>query len=573
MRNCRVFGFCFVVSFILFSVNSIFALPCDINESNRVDGFDLILFSRVRGSTPTSPRWFPEADVNNDKIIDEKDLEILTKHFARRGIVSSLWVVDYNSNKIIKLSGITGKELLRLGCFLNPYALGINPFDGSCWIADQNNNQIVKLISTATTELLRIGGFNQPCFVSVNSVDESLWIADCYNNQLVRLDKNGAELVRAGGFNRPVSAAVDIFDGGCWVADYEKNQVVKLSPGGKELKRLSGFNRPRCVALIPEEIKPDAPQINVLEDSDCIDIGGDVNFNIVCSDVNGVIEKFELDFDGDGIFDSSLDSNSSGSIIHVYESAGVYNPVVKARDDSWLVNYDYKNIIRVGKLTVKASANPISGKAPLVVNFGSQLFDPVDGRVENYQWDFDGDGIYEFLSVVSGGTSYTYKNLGVHQAVLKVTDTDGSIVFYQWDFDGDSTFDLNSTSGCDVTYIYSIEGIYKPLLRVTDNSGLTDSFYSTVTVKQASAEPEKPHVEAIGSPSFGLAPLAVLFSGTGSDSDGQVVKYEWDFRDKMYFSSDSTGMVNHTYGSTGVYKAVFKVTDNSGLYATTNLLG
>ncbi|MEW6086684.1 MAG: PKD domain-containing protein [bacterium] len=724
----RFIAFIIIFPFILTS--PVLALPADINESNRVDGFDLILFSRVKGATPESPNWLQEADINNDKIIDEKDLSFFAVHFARKGVVSSLWVSDYNNNKIVRLSGKTGKELLRTGGFLNPYSMAVNPLDGSCWIcdygnnriikldaggrellkitgfnkpqsiaynwrdgscwvgeydkvaklssngevlfrasgflnpasldidlldgscwiadydhnqavklnanglelvrkggfnkpvsvsvnqgdgscwiADKYNNQVVRLISTGTTELVRIGGFNRPNFISVNWQDESIWIADYENNQVARLDKNGAELARTSGFIHPVSVSADPFDYGCWVADYERNQVVKLSPNGKEVMRLAGFNRPKWVSLVPEEIKPDGPYVNVSANKNRIDTGEVVDLNVSGVDSNGYIQKYEIDFEGDGVFDTSLDT--AGSISHVYESLGIYNAVVKGTDDSFLQKYD-NEIIRIGKLVVKAAADTTSGNAPLKVNFSAVLFDPTDGRVENYQWDFDGDGIFDYLSTTSGAISYIYQNVKTYKATVKVTDTDGAtaidsvivtvsgsapkakasanpgqgvipltvnlsasgtsdpdgfITLYQWDFNRDGIFDWNSVLSGDASWTYLEKGTYNPGLKVTDNSGLSDSSYCTVIVNQS-----PPKAQASANPASGNAPLNVNFNGTGSDIDGNIVKYEWDFGDGNTWNSDSSGITSYIYDSPGVYNAVFKATDNEGGYATASIV-
>lgn len=56
------------------------------------------------------------------------------------------------------------------------------------------------------------------------------------------------------------------------------------------------------------------------------------------------------------------------------------------------------------------------------------------------------------------------------------TDTDGSIVKYEWDFEGDGIFDLAilpsaAIADGSISHIYAKEGTYKPALRVTDNRG------------------------------------------------------------------------------------------------------
>jgi parallel beta-helix repeat protein len=54
----------------------------DINDDDKVDIKDLILFIKAFGSYPSHPRWNPNADVNSDGRVDIKDLVLLIKHFG-----------------------------------------------------------------------------------------------------------------------------------------------------------------------------------------------------------------------------------------------------------------------------------------------------------------------------------------------------------------------------------------------------------------------------------------------------------------------------------------------------------
>ena len=55
------------------------------------------------------------------------------------------------------------------------------------------------------------------------------------------------------------------------------------------------------------------------------------------------------------------------------------------------------------------------------------------------------------------------------------SDEDGVIVLYEWDFDGDGIYELSSEDNGRTTNIYNTEGEYTPTLRVTDNIGHTAS--------------------------------------------------------------------------------------------------
>lgn len=88
-------------------------------------------------------------------------------------------------------------------------------------------------------------------------------------------------------------------------------------------------------------------------------------------------------------------------------------------------------------LTLQASANrppqagftyyPPSEQAELTINTvvtfdASPSFDP-DGRIIKYEWDFEGDGIYD-LSSSSPATEWLYDNGGNFRVSLRVTDDD-----------------------------------------------------------------------------------------------------------------------------------------------------
>jgi PKD repeat protein len=109
----------------------------------------------------------------------------------------------------------------------------------------------------------------------------------------------------------------------------------------------------------------------------------------------------------------------------------------------------------------------------LTINFSAGLIDPINGFIDNYQWDFDGDGLFDYYSESTGNISHVYGKAGSYKATLKVTD-------------GPHT--------------------------------ATDSL--TITVL-----PSPPTATAVASPSSGPKPLSVNFAGTGNDPDGTIISY------------------------------------------------
>ena len=74
--------------------------------------------------------------------------------------------------------------------------------------------------------------------------------------------------------------------------------------------------------------------------------------------------------------------------------------------------------------TVTLSANTTSGNAPLAVNFTATATD-TDGNIAQYEWDLDGNGVYEAANTNSTNI-YTYNSAGTYNARVRVTDNSAS---------------------------------------------------------------------------------------------------------------------------------------------------
>jgi PKD repeat protein len=79
------------------------------------------------------------------------------------------------------------------------------------------------------------------------------------------------------------------------------------------------------------------------------------------------------------------------------------------------------------------------------------------------------------------------------------TDSDGTIVLYEWDFDGDGIFDMDTGATSTVSTEYTTAGDYDPAVRVTDDSGDSDtvSLSETVSGGVAPRTPGRPDCQRI----------------------------------------------------------------------------
>lgn len=250
-----------------------------------------------------------------------------------------------------------------------------------------------------------------------------------------------------------------------------------------------------------------------------------VYFTTDGEDPAGTIQFFRWDFDGNGTYDTY--DTVARDYNHTYNTAGTYNATLYV----WSSTGETAS----ASITITAENNPPVATADVV---------PSNGEVP--------------LTVQMMGSG---------------SDVDGSIVFYEWDFDGDGVYDWSSTTTGNTSHTYTVVGVFNAVFRVTDNSGLTDAATATTTVVRT-GPPGSPTATASASPSTGNAPLNVNFYGSATDPDNDVVLYEWDFEnDGTYdWSSATSGNTSHTYNAAGTHVASFKVTDATGLTGIDQIL-
>ncbi|MCP4104074.1 MAG: PKD domain-containing protein [Desulfobacteraceae bacterium] len=355
-----------------------------------------------------------------------------------------------------------------------------------------------------------------------------------------------------------------------------------------------------------------------------------INFNLVTTDGTD-INTVSLPFGVTGITNAEelgsnipycdtiwyWDAETQGYVGHPIGTEINNFPVTSGH--SYFVNVTGNGNWQYGDVSFDATltASPVSGLAPLTVNFYATAKDTSETVIEDYSLAFgDGSEVPPQSGTgcnwrcFGGSYSYTYETSGTYEAVLTVTnadgeiatdritihvssnppvasaelspsngavpltvyftgtgeDSDGSISLYEWDFDGDGTFEYSSSDTGNTSHEYTQQGVFNAVFRVTDNDGLTDTADFTLTAVRT-GQPGSPTATASGYPVSGDTPLDVSFYGTGIDPNGTVAKYEWDFDgDGTYdWSSSESGSTTHTYTMPGEYIVAFRVTDNSGL--------
>ncbi|MBU4589315.1 MAG: carboxypeptidase regulatory-like domain-containing protein [Candidatus Omnitrophica bacterium] len=322
----------------------------------------------------------------------------------------------------------------------------------------------------------------------------------------------------------------------------------------------------------------------------------EVNFSAESVD-DGSVVKYEWDFDGKGVYDFT--SIETGDAVFIYTGKGDFTAVLRK------TNKNGQTKTHTVKIDVERNsdapyvfldASPLRGAAPCKVYFKGSAISSAD--ICRYEWDFNGDGVFEAGSVKSGNVVRVYGSPATYEVEFKVTNSEGlsdservsieildpgalnvtpiisdykgdvpievnfdalidsinPIQKYQWDFEGDGIFDFTSTDSPVVNHTYFQPGLHAPTLRVTDQNNISREarkelrfgVFNKNTVKCGKLQIKKRK---------GKAPFEAEFSFV-SDFDLEDASYLWDFDgDGVCNLVTSAPEAGFTYYDSGVYAA------------------
>jgi len=155
----------------------------------------------------------------------------------------------------------------------------------------------------------------------------------------------------------------------------------------------------------------------------------DVTLNATASDNEGAIASYEWDFNGDGVYDETTESNQ---VRHTYETPGQFKIGVRLTDAEGAVAE-----LSPIHMEVNASAVPIpnvslrtnlrspQGTAPLEVNFTASASDPARTGITSWEWDLDGDGVVDLTD--ESRVSFTFDKVGNFYPRVRVTNAEGAV--------------------------------------------------------------------------------------------------------------------------------------------------
>ena len=178
------------------------------------------------------------------------------------------------------------------------------------------------------------------------------------------------------------------------------------------------------------------------------------------------------------------------------------------------------------------------------------------------------------LPTANAGTD---KSITLPENAISLTgsgkDADGTIVKYQWTKkSGPVNYQFANVTAATAEVSKLVQGVYLFELTVSDNEGATAS--STVQVIVNKALNKTPTVNAGGNQSITLPENKVSLKGSGNDTDGTIIKYQWtkktgpsDFN--IVGASSSVTEVNSL--KEGIYIFELTATDNEGATASSTM--
>jgi PKD repeat protein len=327
-----------------------------------------------------------------------------------------------------------------------------------------------------------------------------------------------------------------------------------------------------------------------------------VSFKADADDPDGFIDSYEWDF-GDET------TSSREKILHTYYTSGLYDVTLTVKDNKGDSATDTIQISVEDELLQNEPPNADASVEPNVAFVHEELSflgtgDDDDGWITSFDWDFDGDGNFDWQSNTTGFTKYAYEISGEYTAVFQVTDnnfeTDTDSVFvtiqptenqppnavisqpqnnaefevdeviqfdgsesndpdddtltYSWDFgDGDIALEAKPS------HSYSEEGNFTVQLTVNDGQ---ESDTESITIRIIIIENHPPNADIVSPEQDDVFQVntPVTFDGTNSsDPDGDFIYYYWDFGDGSVGTGPTT---THVYLAVGTYNVVLRVEDN-----------
>ncbi|MCH7471857.1 hypothetical protein IIA79_02775 [bacterium] len=142
---------------------------------------------------------------------------------------------------------------------------------------------------------------------------------------------------------------------------------------------------------------------------------------------------------------------------------------------------------------------------------------------------------------------------------------------YDWDIDGDGVYDITDDTTGEAAVDTSATGIIRPSVRgVSDGPGGPGTSIALGGVSLIITGNTRPVASATADPQSGITPLDVTFVGIAEDAEDDVsaLTFAWDLDGDGIFEPDTDTLTPavQKYADPGLYNAKFRVEDGQGAW-------
>ncbi len=337
-----------------------------------------------------------------------------------------------------------------------------------------------------------------------------------------------------------------------------------------------------------------------------------VTFNGAASTAtgSGSIVRYEWDLDGAAGYE--LDTGATAQAQAQYATAGVHNVSLRVTDNCGQTDTVPGSVfVQNNPPTAAFTATPNPAAIGANISFDASASSDAGGGIAKYEWDWNGDGVFETDALADATTDHAYAAAGTYFVGLRVTDTnnaiatvyhsvrvnaapvanfsytpltpvinqavtfngtassdaDGTVTAWEWDLDGNGSFE---TTGATPAHTYATPGTYNVKLRVTDS----DTTQSVVLARDVIVQATTPKAGFTFSPAHPLPGQAVTLRSTSAPSGAAgapaLVATQWDFAYSplVDFTLDGAGAsIVTSFAAPGPHTVAIKVTETGGGFA------
>ncbi|MFH1225412.1 MAG: PKD domain-containing protein [Candidatus Diapherotrites archaeon] len=265
------------------------------------------------------------------------------------------------------------------------------------------------------------------------------------------------------------------------------------------------------------------------------------------------VERYDLDFDGDGTFDLSLKPPVS-KVSHTYGKPGFYRATTTVRYADGSGGESSANITALEpqlRHTFNLDTTGMCGEVLLVVKADAEGIISEASRENNSRaiaLNINCPALPVAVFTVSHEGRFAKFDASASHS------DEGDIVQYRWDFGGGKTIEA---ADAIAEHTYETDGNFSVKLVVVNAGGKKGAAIKNVVV----GTPPSAKIRLTNG--SGIVPLKIgADASASSDSDGEIVSYAWKFGD---LESAEGIQAEHTYLSPGVYSLLLEVVDDAGL--------